>query len=74
MEVRLSLFPSVLLACLATLSNFIPHISISHLRNVGPANYTLKYNVMPYVGMLTYGEAARTVDSVPFPEQRSEVA
>ncbi|KAJ3524677.1 hypothetical protein NM688_g8521 [Phlebia brevispora] len=43
-------------------------------KNVGPANYTLKYNVMPYVGILTYGEAARTSDSIPFPEQRSEVA
>ncbi|KAF9227111.1 signal peptidase 22 kDa subunit [Gyrodon lividus] len=29
-------------------------------RNVSPAEFSLKYNVMPYVGMLTYGEAART--------------
>ncbi|KAI0743634.1 signal peptidase subunit [Daedaleopsis nitida] len=36
-------------------------------KNALPAHYTLKYNVMPYVGVLTYGEAARTVDPVPFP-------
>ncbi|EJF65231.1 signal peptidase 22 kDa subunit [Dichomitus squalens] len=35
-----------------------------------PAHYSLKYNVMPYVGILTYGEAARTVDPVPFPESQ----
>ena len=29
---------------------------------------------MPYVGLLTYGEAARTVEPAPFPEKRSEVA
>ena len=29
-------------------------------RNVSPAIFSLKYNVMPYVGLLTYGEAART--------------
>lgn len=29
-------------------------------RNVSPAVFSLKYNVMPYVGLLTYGEAART--------------
>ncbi|KAH9949055.1 signal peptidase subunit [Amylocystis lapponica] len=34
-----------------------------------PANYTLKYNVMPYVGVLTYGEAARTLEPVAFPQQ-----
>lgn len=43
-------------------------------RNVKPAHFSLKYNVMPYVGLLTYGEAARTVEPVPFPEKRSEVA
>lgn len=36
-------------------------------KNAPPAHYTLKYNVMPYVGLLTYGEAARTKDPVPFP-------
>ncbi|PSR72632.1 hypothetical protein PHLCEN_2v11516 [Hermanssonia centrifuga] len=46
----------------------------SYRRNVSPANYTLRYNVMPYVGVLTYGEAARTSEAVPFPEGRSEVA
>ncbi|PCH35854.1 signal peptidase subunit [Wolfiporia cocos MD-104 SS10] len=39
-------------------------------RDVSPAFYTLKYNVMPYVGVLTYGEAARTPNPVPFPEQQ----
>ncbi|KAM5533719.1 hypothetical protein V8D89_012592 [Ganoderma adspersum] len=38
--------------------------------DVPPAHYTLKYNVMPYVGVLTYGEAARTVNPVPFPESQ----
>lgn len=28
--------------------------------------FALKYNVMPYVGMLMYGEAART-EPEPFP-------
>jgi signal peptidase complex subunit 3 len=27
----------------------------------------LKYNVMPWVGALTYGEAARTEEPVAFP-------
>ncbi|KAH9895177.1 signal peptidase subunit [Cubamyces lactineus] len=39
-------------------------------KNAGPAHYTLKYNVMPYVGALTYGEAARTAEPVPFPERQ----
>ncbi|KAI0798672.1 signal peptidase 22kDa subunit [Irpex lacteus] len=46
----------------------------SSFKNVKPAHFSLKYNVMPYVGLLTYGEAARTVEPVPFPEKRSEVA
>lgn len=37
-------------------------------RNVPPAQYTLKYNVMPYVGLLAWGEAARTSEPIPFPE------
>ncbi|KAH8830775.1 signal peptidase subunit [Flagelloscypha sp. PMI_526] len=36
-------------------------------KNLEPAHYSLKYNVMPYVGLLTYGEAARTADAVEFP-------
>ncbi|CCM06107.1 uncharacterized protein FIBRA_08356 [Fibroporia radiculosa] len=40
-------------------------------RNIPPANYSLKYNVMPYVGVLTYGEAARTPQPVAFPELQS---
>ncbi|CDO76064.1 hypothetical protein BN946_scf184696.g16 [Trametes cinnabarina] len=39
-------------------------------KGAAPAHYTLKYNVMPYVGVLTYGEAARTTDSVPFPDRQ----
>lgn len=39
-------------------------------RNIPSANYSLKYNVMPYVGVLTYGEAARTKEPVAFPESR----
>lgn len=39
-------------------------------RDVPPAHYSLKYNVMPHVGVLTYGEAARTVEPVLFPAQR----
>ncbi|KAJ8489538.1 hypothetical protein ONZ51_g2865 [Trametes cubensis] len=39
-------------------------------KNARPAHYTLKYNVMPYVGALTYGEAARTAEPVPFPERQ----
>ncbi|EPS94225.1 signal peptidase [Fomitopsis schrenkii] len=37
-------------------------------QNVPPAQYTLKYNVMPYIGMLAWGEAARTSEPIPFPE------
>ncbi|EPQ57140.1 signal peptidase [Gloeophyllum trabeum ATCC 11539] len=37
-------------------------------RNAQAANYTLRYNLMPYVGVLTYGEAGRTSEPVPFPE------
>ncbi|KAK7677514.1 hypothetical protein QCA50_019520 [Cerrena zonata] len=42
----------------------------SSFKNIPPAHYTLKYNVMPYVGVLTYGEAARTKEPVAFPESR----
>lgn len=50
------------------------HRRFLHSRNVGPANYSLRYNVMPYVGLLTYGEAARTTDAIPFPSKREGVA
>jgi len=40
-------------------------------KNVPPANYSLKYNIMPYVGVLTYGEAARTLEEVAFPPAQS---
>ncbi|KAN0116370.1 signal peptidase 22 kDa subunit [Russula decolorans] len=38
-----------------------------------PANYTLKYNVMPFVGILTYGEAARVTGPIEFPLARERV-
>ena len=37
------------------------------IRDVPPANYVLKYNIMPYVGVLTYGEAARSSEAIAFP-------
>lgn len=36
-------------------------------RKVLPAHYSFKYNVMPYVGALTYGEAGRTLEPLTFP-------
>ncbi|KIY46784.1 signal peptidase 22 kDa subunit [Fistulina hepatica ATCC 64428] len=42
-------------------------------RNIPAANYTLRYNVMPYLGVLTYGEAARTVEEIAFPELSEKV-
>ncbi|KAL0579720.1 Signal peptidase complex subunit [Marasmius crinis-equi] len=38
----------------------------SSFKKVPAAHYALKYNVMPYVGFLTYGEAARTREPVEF--------
>ncbi|KAI9463358.1 signal peptidase 22 kDa subunit [Russula earlei] len=38
-----------------------------------PANYTLKYNLMPFVGILTYGEAARVTGPIEFPLARDRV-
>ncbi|KAF9030814.1 signal peptidase subunit [Hymenopellis radicata] len=35
-------------------------------RGVRAANYTLKYNLMPHVGLLTYGEAATSPAPVEF--------
>jgi hypothetical protein len=40
-------------------------------RNVPPANYVLKYNIMPYVGVLTYGEAVRSSEAIAFPPAQS---
>ncbi|KAF4597858.1 Signal peptidase subunit 3 [Pleurotus pulmonarius] len=37
-------------------------------RGVPHAQYALKYNIMPYVGVLTYGEVARTSEAVAFPK------
>ncbi|KAH9988452.1 signal peptidase subunit [Russula compacta] len=38
-----------------------------------PANYTLKYNLMPFVGVLTYGEAARVTGPIEFPMVQERV-
>jgi len=35
-------------------------------RKSSPVQFALRYNLMPYVGVLTYGEAART-EPEPFP-------
>ncbi|KAJ8583316.1 signal peptidase 22 kDa subunit [Rhizopogon salebrosus TDB-379] len=43
-------------------------------RDVHPVQYSLRYNVMPYVGMLSYGEAARTLEPINFPEARDSVS
>jgi len=42
-------------------------------RGASSADFSLKYNVMPYVGMLTYGEAART-EAHEIPETRDAIA
>lgn len=44
-----------------------------HCRGATPANYTLKYNLMPFVGILTYGEAARVTGPIEFPLARERV-
>jgi len=46
----------------------------STFKQVPPAHYSLKYNVMPYVGVLTYGEAARTLEPVAFPVAQESVS
>jgi signal peptidase complex subunit 3 len=38
-------------------------------RNVSEAQFVLKYNVMPYVGPLVYGEGGRTKGPVSFPSK-----
>ncbi|EIM81320.1 signal peptidase subunit [Stereum hirsutum FP-91666 SS1] len=43
-------------------------------QDISPAHYTLKYNVMPWVGVLTYGEAARTTEPIPFPNAKDRVS
>jgi hypothetical protein len=44
-----------------------------HCRGSTPANYTLKYNLMPFVGILTYGEVARVTEPIEFPLARERV-
>lgn len=36
------------------------------------ATFSLQYNVMPHVGLLTYGEAGRT-EPIPFPPAQQQV-
>ena len=43
-------------------------------RNVPHAQFSLKYNIMPHVGILTYGEAARTVEPVAFPPAQARAS
>jgi len=43
-------------------------------KKVPSAYYSLKYNVMPYVGALTYGEAGRTLEPVTFPPAEESVS
>jgi len=43
-------------------------------KNVPSAHYSLKYNIMPYVGALTYGEAGRTLEPVIFPPAEESVS
>jgi len=38
-----------------------------------PVNFTLKYNLMPYVGVLTFGEIGRTAEPLPFLPAESSV-
>jgi len=45
----------------------------STFKDSPPASYSLKYNVMPHVGVLTYGEAARTSEAVAFPPTQSRL-
>ncbi|KDR76270.1 hypothetical protein GALMADRAFT_96780 [Galerina marginata CBS 339.88] len=45
----------------------------SSFKGVPPANYSLKYNIMPYVGALQYGEAARTNEEVAFPSPQARL-
>jgi len=42
-------------------------------RGSTPVNFTLKYNLMPYVGVLTFGEIGRTAEALPFPPAESSV-
>ncbi len=39
----------------------------SFYRNTTDVQFVLKYNMMPYVGVLTYGEAGRMDNKVAFP-------
>ncbi|KAA1471866.1 signal peptidase 22 kDa subunit [Dentipellis sp. KUC8613] len=46
----------------------------SKFKNSEPAHFSLKYNIMPYVGALAYGEAARTETALDFPEAKEAVS
>ncbi|KAF8507470.1 signal peptidase 22kDa subunit [Hysterangium stoloniferum] len=42
-------------------------------KGVSPANFTLKYNLMPHIGLLTYGTVGTTPVAIPFPAAESTV-
>ncbi|KAF8893429.1 signal peptidase 22kDa subunit [Infundibulicybe gibba] len=46
----------------------------SSFKNMPPAHYSLKYNLMPHVGALVYGEAGRTSEPVTFPPAQARVS
>lgn len=56
------------------LRTFLMLMIVFYCRKVPSAHYSLKYNVMPYVGALTYGEAGRTLEPVIFPPAEESVA
>ncbi|KAI0028598.1 hypothetical protein K488DRAFT_89589 [Vararia minispora EC-137] len=49
-------------------NEYVIHDLSFKFAGASPLNFTLKYNVMPYVGLLTYGEAATTTKPIPFPK------
>jgi hypothetical protein len=61
------------LSCAPVIPVIVAHADTRHCRGSTPANYTLKYNLMPFVGILTYGEAARVTGPIEFPLARERV-
>lgn len=51
------------------LPRLVHYSSVGGLRrNATDVAFSLRYNVMPYVGVLTTGEAARSTEIAGFPE------
>ncbi|CAE6360506.1 unnamed protein product [Rhizoctonia solani] len=42
-------------------------------RNSSDVHFTLRYNVMPWIGVLTYGTGAKLTEPVPFAKAQSRV-